>query len=92
MSMLSPDLQTPSTEPRLDTHPATVVAAIDEAGYDAVAAGLLTDIGVLMVTEHVVMLLAMAGVMLLRPEEYIHHHGRAHHTVVEPVLAEQVTA
>jgi hypothetical protein len=38
--------------------------------------GLLTDVGVLMVTEHVVMLLAMAGVMLLRPEEYIHHHGQ----------------
>ena len=37
--------------------------------------GLLTDIGVLMVVEHIVMLLAMAGVMLLRPEEYIHHHG-----------------
>jgi len=30
--------------------------------------------------EHIVMLLAMAGVMLLRPEEYIHHHG-------EPVAA-----
>ena len=39
--------------------------------------GLLTDIGVLMVAEHVVMLLAMAGVMLLRPAEYIHHHGYA---------------
>jgi hypothetical protein len=37
--------------------------------------GLLTDVGVLMVTEHVAMLLAMAGVMLLRPDEYIHHHG-----------------
>jgi hypothetical protein len=36
--------------------------------------GLLTDIGVLMIVEHVVMLLAMAGVMLLRPDEYIHHH------------------
>ena len=36
--------------------------------------GLLTDIGVLMAAEHVVMLLAMAGVMLLRPDEYIHHH------------------
>jgi hypothetical protein len=36
--------------------------------------GLLTDLGVLMVAEHVVMLLAMAGVMLLRPDEYIHHH------------------
>ena len=38
-------------------------------------AGLLTDIGVLMLAEHVAMLLAMAGVMLLRPHEYIHHHG-----------------
>jgi hypothetical protein len=38
--------------------------------------GILTDIGVLMLVEHIVMLLAMAGVMLLRPEEYIHHHGQ----------------
>jgi hypothetical protein len=37
--------------------------------------GILTDVGVLMVVEHVVMLLAMAGVMLLRPAEYIHHHS-----------------
>ena len=36
--------------------------------------GLLTDIGILIAAEHVVMLLAMAGVMLLRPDEYIHHH------------------
>jgi hypothetical protein len=36
--------------------------------------GLLTDIGMLMVAEHVVMLAAMAGVMLLRPDEYIHCH------------------
>ena len=36
--------------------------------------GLLTDIGVLMAAEHIVMLLAMAGVMLLRPDEYIRHH------------------
>jgi hypothetical protein len=39
--------------------------------------GLLTDIGALMLAEHVVMLLAMAGVMLLRPQEYLHHHGHA---------------
>jgi hypothetical protein len=38
-------------------------------------AGLLTDVGVLMLAEHVSMLAAMAGVMLLRPHEYIHHHG-----------------
>jgi hypothetical protein len=36
--------------------------------------GLLTDLGILMAAEHVVMLVAMAGVMLLRPDEYIHHH------------------
>jgi hypothetical protein len=36
--------------------------------------GVLSDIGVLMAAEHVVMLLAMAGVMLLRPAEYLHRH------------------
>jgi hypothetical protein len=40
----------------------------------ALTTGLLT-VGVLMLAEHVVMLAAMAGVMLLRPSEYIHHHG-----------------
>jgi hypothetical protein len=33
-------------------------------------ADLLTDLGALMIIEHVAMLLAMAGVMLLRPAEY----------------------
>jgi hypothetical protein len=52
--------------------------------------GLLTDLGALMIIEHVAMLLAMAGAMLLRPAEYTHHHdGHAH---VEPAVAEQVTA
>jgi hypothetical protein len=37
-------------------------------------AGLLTDIGALMVAEHVVMLLAMLGAMLARPAEYTGHH------------------
>jgi hypothetical protein len=58
----------------------------------ALATGLLTDIGVLMITEHVVMLLAMAGVMLMRPEEYSHHHGHEHATNFEPALEAQVTA
>ena len=40
------------------------------------SAELLTDVGVLMVIEHVAMLLAMAGVMLLRPAEYLHHHAQ----------------
>jgi hypothetical protein len=47
----------------------------------ALATGLLTDTGVLMMIEHVVMLAAMAGVMLLRPEEYIHHHAAIAHEV-----------
>jgi hypothetical protein len=38
------------------------------------SAELLTDLGVLMVIEHVAMLLAMAGVMLLRPAEYLHRN------------------
>ena len=40
-------------------------------------AEVMTDIGALMVIEHVAMLLAMAGVMLLRPAEYMHHDGHA---------------
>jgi len=39
----------------------------------ALSAELLTDLGALMVIEHVVMLLAMLGVMLARPAEYTHH-------------------
>ena len=39
-------------------------------------AEVMTDLGALMVIEHVAMLLAMAGVMLLRPAEYLHHHAQ----------------
>ena len=42
-------------------------------------AELLTDLGALMVIEHVAMLLAMVGAMLLRPAEYtcgVHAHTR----------------
>ena len=43
-------------------------------------AGVVEDLGVLLIVEHVVMLLAMLGVMLLRPAEYTHNHAhsRAH--------------
>ena len=40
-------------------------------------AGVVTDIGVLLVIEHVAMLAGMLAVMLLRPAEYTHHHGHA---------------
>ena len=52
-------------------------------------AGLLTSLGVLMVVEHVAMLLAMAGAMLLRPSEYARHDGHAH---AKPAIAERVAA
>jgi hypothetical protein len=54
------------------------------------AADLLTDIGVLVTIEHVAMLAAMAGVMLLRPAEYARHHdGRDR---VASTAAERVAA
>jgi hypothetical protein len=51
-------------------------------------AGLVTDIGVLMVVEHVAMLLCMLGAMLLRPAEYARHaHAPAEAAVAEGVVA-----
>ena len=41
-------------------------------------AGVVGDIDVLLVVEHVAMLLGMLGVMLLRPAEYAHHRAHAH--------------
>jgi hypothetical protein len=38
---------------------------------------VVTDIGVLLVIEHVAMLAGMLAVMLLRPAEYSHHHRHA---------------
>jgi|tagenome__1003787_1003787.scaffolds.fasta_scaffold20641064_3 hypothetical protein len=38
-------------------------------------ADLVTDVGALMLLEHVVMLAAMLGAMLLRRDEYTHHHA-----------------
>ena len=49
--------------------------------------GLPTDLGVLMIIQHVAMLLAMAGVMLLRPAEYTNRHGMQ----LEPTAAEHAT-
>jgi hypothetical protein len=52
-------------------------------------ARIVTDLGVLMLAEHVAMLLAMLGVMLLRPADYTHHHhGHGHdHPAVEGLPA-----
>jgi hypothetical protein len=53
-------------------------------------ADVLTHIGLLMTIEHVAMLAAMAGVMLMRPAEYARHHARPSH--VAPTGVERVTA
>jgi hypothetical protein len=39
-------------------------------------AGLVEDVGVLLVIEHVAMLASMLAAMLLRPAEYTHGHGQ----------------
>ena len=46
------------------------------------SAELLTDVGVLMLGEHVAMLAAMAGVMIARPAAYACHHHAGETTLV----------
>jgi hypothetical protein len=48
------------------------------AAIGLVAGGVIEDIGALLVIEHVAMLLGMLAAMLLRPDEYTHHHAHAH--------------
>jgi hypothetical protein len=51
-------------------------------------AGLVADFDAVLLGEHVVMLVAMAAAMLLRPSEYLHHnHARAHARAASPVAA-----
>ncbi len=45
------------------------------AAIAVLAGGAMTDIGTLLVWEHVAMLLGMLAAMLLRLDEYTHHHG-----------------
>jgi hypothetical protein len=56
------------------------------AAIALLGAGLVTDIGVLLVIEHVAMLLSMLAAMLLCPAEYTRHHALAHASV-EPQVA-----
>ena len=39
--------------------------------------GLMSDVDTMLIVEHVLMLAGMFGAMLLRPEEYSHHHQHA---------------
>src|SRR5215218_1842161 len=50
-------------------------------------AGLVEDVGVLLIVEHVAMLLGMLGAMLLRPGQYAQGHGPDHSAVDSPVAA-----
>jgi hypothetical protein len=53
-------------------------------------AGVVTDMGILMVVEHVAMLLAMLAAMLLRPAEYTcgaHAHAQARDEIAVEVVA-----
>ncbi len=45
------------------------------AAIGLLAAGVMTDIGTLVVVEHIAMLLGMLAAMLLRLDEYTQHHG-----------------
>ena len=58
--------------PTVEMSAAMVVPALGVIGLSA--ADLVTDAGALMALEHVVMLTAMLGAMLLRRDEYAHHH------------------
>ena len=49
------------------------------------AIGAVTDVGMLLILEHVLMLGGMFAVMLLRPDEYSGHHHHTHHP--EPAAA-----
>ena len=44
------------------------------AAIAVIGAGLVEDVGTLLVIEHIAMLLAMLAAMLLRPAEYTRHH------------------
>jgi hypothetical protein len=58
-------------QPTLEMAGAMVVPTL--AMLALLAADLITDAGVLLGAEHVVMLAAMLGVMLARRDEYTHH-------------------
>jgi hypothetical protein len=47
------------------------------AAIGLLAADVTSDIGMLLVVEHLAMLVGMLAAMLLRLDEYTHHHARA---------------
>lgn len=63
-------------QPSLEMSASMIVPTLAVIGL--LAAGLAEDVGMLVLVEHIAMLAAMFGVMLLRPEEYAkHRHQQA---------------
>jgi hypothetical protein len=60
---------------RANTEMAASMVLPTFAAMGLLAVGVMTDIGTLLVVEHVAMLLGMLAAMLLRLDEYTHHHG-----------------
>lgn len=54
------------------------------AAIGVLQGGVIDDVGTVLVIEHVAMLVGMLVAMLLRPDEYTHHHD---HTHAQPELA-----
>jgi hypothetical protein len=63
---------------RANTEMAASMVLPTFAAIGLLAAGIMTDIGILLAVEHVAMLLGMLAAMLLRLDEYARHHGRGH--------------
>ncbi len=61
---------------RVSAEMAAAMLVPTAASIAVLGAGLVDDFDAVMMGEHVVMLIAMAAAMLLRPSEYLHHaHG-----------------
>lgn len=59
--------------PNLEMAASMIVPTLGVIGLEIT--GLVTDVGTLLIVEHVVMLAGMFGVMAARPEEYSGHHS-----------------
>jgi hypothetical protein len=62
---------------RVSAEMAAAMIAPTLAAIAVFEGGIVDDFGAVLAGEHVVMLLAMAVAMLLRPSEYVHHHDHA---------------
>lgn len=62
---------------RANTEMAASMLVPTFAAVGVLAAGVMTDIDTLLAVEHVGMLLGMLAAMLLRLDEYTHHHRQA---------------